>query len=138
MDQTNDVSSESPNSGADARKPEEIASFGESDVNAESEPVTAHVLFMDIVDSTGYHTDEQPQMLKRLTEIVRNTDSYRNALAKNQLIRIPTGDGMALVFFTETPISPVRCALQISSAGQNFLFVFQDRFDHFGRGDHGR
>lgn len=95
--------------------PEVQATLSDFDASPDLEPVTAHVLFVDIVDSTGYPTDVQPQMLKLLTDIVRATDSYQSALSKDQLLRIPTGDGMALVFLTETPIAPVRCAQQVGS-----------------------
>jgi tetratricopeptide (TPR) repeat protein/class 3 adenylate cyclase len=105
-----------PTAADDNSALEEQATLSDSSAWTDAEPVTAHVLFMDIVDSTGYPTDVQPQMLKLLSEIVRETDPYQSALAKDQLLRIPTGDGMALVFFTETPIACVRCAQQVCSA----------------------
>jgi class 3 adenylate cyclase/tetratricopeptide (TPR) repeat protein len=77
---------------------------------------TAHVLFMDIVGFTRLPNNKQTQALKQLLEVVRNTDEYRRALAKDQLLRLPTGDGMALVFFNDNPIVPVRCAQQVCSA----------------------
>lgn len=104
-----------PDATNEPGEPLEQATLSDFDASPESEPVTAHVLFMDIVDSVGYPTDVQPQMLKLLTDIVRQTDAYKSAHAKDLLLRIPTGDGMALVFFTETPIAPVRCAQQICS-----------------------
>ncbi|PYI78689.1 MAG: hypothetical protein DMF04_02365 [Verrucomicrobia bacterium] len=75
----------------------------------------AHVLFLDIVGYSKLLIDEQAEALQELNEIVRNTDAAREAEASNQLIRLPTGDGMALVF-TGTAEMPVECALQISQA----------------------
>src|SRR4051812_15142624 len=74
-----------------------------------------HVLFLDIVGYSKLLIDEQAEALQELNEIVRNTDAAREAEASNQLIRLPTGDGMALVF-TGTAEMPVECALQISQA----------------------
>src|SRR5918911_318190 len=81
-----------------------------------SQSETAHVLFMDIVGFTRLATDKQTQALKNLLEIVRHTREYESALAQDELLRLPTGDGMALVFFSDNPIVPVRCAQQICSA----------------------
>ena len=59
--------------------------------------------------------DEQRDYLHTLNEVVRETDSFRAAEATGKLTRLPTGDGMALVFAT-TPDTPVSCALQASKA----------------------
>src|SRR5437868_14087308 len=75
----------------------------------------AHVLFMDVVGYSKLLIDEQREVLHELNEIVRGTPSFRAAEAAGQLTRIPTGDGMALVFST-TPEAPVRCAVEISEA----------------------
>jgi len=75
----------------------------------------AHVLFIDIVGYSKLLIDEQRDYLHTLNEIVRETDSFRAADAAGKLTRLPTGDGMALVFAT-TPDAPVSCALQISKA----------------------
>ena len=75
----------------------------------------AHVLFLDIVRYSKLLIDEQAEALQELNEIVRNTDAAREAETAHQLIRLPTGDGMALVF-TGTVEMPVECALQISQA----------------------
>src|SRR5581483_11350679 len=72
-----------------------------------------HVLFMDLVGYSKLLLDEQREQLQRLTEIVRNTEQVRAAEATNKLIRLPTGDGMALVFFN-SPEAPVHCAIEIS------------------------
>src|SRR5438874_129820 len=73
----------------------------------------AHVLFIDIVEYSKLLIDEQSEALQELNQIVRNTDAAREAEAAGQLIILPTGDGMALVF-TGSVEDPVECALQIS------------------------
>ena len=77
----------------------------------------AHVLFMDIVAYSTLHMDKQQQMLHQLQDAVRNTSAFAHAVAEDQLIRLPTGDGMALVFFHD-PEAPVRCALELSKVLQ--------------------
>jgi len=73
----------------------------------------AHVLFMDIVGYSKLVIDEQHALLETLNQIVRNTQQFRNAEAAGKLIKIPTGDGMALVFQDRLE-APVECALEIS------------------------
>jgi len=75
----------------------------------------AHVLFVDIVGYSKRLVNEQTALIRRLTELVRGTEQFQKADAAGKLITIPTGDGMALVFFT-TPDAPVRCATQLSQA----------------------
>jgi len=75
----------------------------------------AHVLFIDIVGYSKLLINEQSESLQELNDIVRGTEVFRTAEAVGQLAKIPTGDGMALVFST-TPDAPVECALQISKA----------------------
>src|SRR5262249_18059413 len=75
----------------------------------------AHVLFIDIVGYSKLLIDEQRDYLHTLNEVVRETESFRAAEAAGKLTRLPTGDGMALVFST-TPDAPVSCALQLSKA----------------------
>src|SRR5882724_3862438 len=72
-----------------------------------------HVLFMDLVGYSKLLLDEQREQLQRLTEIVRDTEQVHAAEAAGKLIRLPVGDGMALVFFS-SPEAPVRCAIEIS------------------------
>src|SRR6266540_2771631 len=72
-----------------------------------------HVLFMDLVGYSKLLLDEQREQLQHLTEIVLNTEQVRAAEAADKLIRLPVGDGMALVFFS-SPEAPVRCAIEIS------------------------
>src|ERR1700745_464591 len=84
---------------------------------ADSEPEIhleiGHVLFMDVVGYSKLLLDEQREVQQQLTEIVRNTEQVRAVEAASRLIRIPTGDGMALVFFS-SPEAPVRCAIEIA------------------------
>jgi len=75
----------------------------------------AHVLFIDIVGYSKRLIDEQHELLQDLNQIVRNTEAFRRAESSGNLIRVPTGDGMALVFST-TPEAPVQCALEIGKA----------------------
>jgi len=72
----------------------------------------AHVLFIDIVGYSKHLIDEQHELLQALNQIIRNTEAFRSAETSGKLIRVPTGDGMALVFST-TPEAPVQCALEI-------------------------
>ncbi|MGE5208096.1 MAG: adenylate/guanylate cyclase domain-containing protein [Alphaproteobacteria bacterium] len=74
-----------------------------------------HVLFMDMVGYSQLLLDEQRELQEQLTQIVRNSEQVRAAEAADKLIRVPTGDGMALVFFN-SPEAPVRCAIEIGQA----------------------
>lgn len=75
----------------------------------------AHVLFMDIVSYSRLPMDRQTRVLQQLYNVVRGTEEFRRAEQAQQLIRLPTGDGMALVFFGD-PESALRCALEVSRA----------------------
>src|SRR3977135_314421 len=75
----------------------------------------AHVLFIDIVGYSKLLINEQHESIGELNQIVRNMETFRSAEAAGKLIRLPTGDGMALAFST-TPDAPVRCAMQTSRA----------------------
>src|SRR5712691_8900869 len=75
----------------------------------------AHVLFMDVVGYSKLLVDEQREVSNELNQVVRSTQQFRNAEAAGKLIRLPTGDGMALAFFTN-PEAPVKCALEIVQA----------------------
>jgi hypothetical protein len=72
-----------------------------------------HVLFIDIVGYSKLLIHEQSEQMQMLREIVRGTEQFRLAEAEGKLLRLPTGDGGALVFRT-SPEAPVRCALEIS------------------------
>jgi TolB-like protein/class 3 adenylate cyclase/Flp pilus assembly protein TadD len=77
----------------------------------------AHVLLVDVVGYSKLLVNEQIELLHELNQIVRGTESFRAADATGKLIRVPTGDGMALLFF-HSPEEPARCALEISKALQ--------------------
>src|SRR6266481_4809545 len=72
-----------------------------------------HVLFMDLVGYSKLLLDEQRELVEHLTEIVRNTEQVRAAETADKVIRLPAGDGMALVFFN-SPEAPVQCAIEIA------------------------
>jgi TolB-like protein/Tfp pilus assembly protein PilF len=72
-----------------------------------------HVLFIDIVGYSKLLINEQSEQLQKLKQIVRGTEQFRLAEAEGKLLRLPTGDGGALVFRT-SPEAPVRCAVEIS------------------------
>ena len=74
-----------------------------------------HVLFIDIVGYSKLRVNEQSGLLRELTEVVSGTREFREAEAEGKLIRLPTGDGMALVFRTD-PEAPAQCALEIARA----------------------
>ena len=75
----------------------------------------AHVLFVDIVGYSKLSINEQRAAVDELTQVVRSSDQYQKAEAEARLIKIPSGDGMALVFYT-SPEAPVQCAVEISRA----------------------
>jgi hypothetical protein len=77
-----------------------------------------HVLFIDIVGYSKLLIHEQSERLQRLREIARATEQFCAAEAEGKLLRLPTGDGGALVF-RDSPEAPVTCALQMSKALKN-------------------
>ena len=77
-----------------------------------------HVLFMDVVGYSKLLLDEQREVQEQVNQIVRSAAQVQTAEAAGKLIRVPTGDGMALVFF-DTPEAPAQCALEISDALKN-------------------
>jgi len=93
----------------------------DSPLNAQHAPATspklemAYVLFMDIVSYSLLPMDEQQRILVELEDTVRSSTEVTCAHAEDRLIALPTGDGMALVFFS-CPESPVTCALQLARA----------------------
>ena len=78
-------------------------------------PEIAHVLFIDIVGYSKLLITEQSEQLQKLNEIVRSTEQFRLAEGQGRLLRLPTGDGGALIF-RNSPEAPVLCALEISRA----------------------
>jgi len=82
----------------------------------------AHLLLIDVVGYSKLLVNEQIEALEELNQIVRNTECFRGAETLGKLIRVPTGDGMALAFF-HSPEEPARCALEISRALQNHPMI---------------
>src|SRR5881392_749051 len=80
---------------------------------AHSELKIAHILFIDIVGYSKLLSDKQRELFELMNGLVRNTVQFRAAEGADQLIRVPTGDGMVLAFFTSVD-APVRCAHEIS------------------------
>ncbi len=89
-----------------------------ADVKPDLELEIAHLLLIDVVGYSRLLVNEQIELLQELNQIVRSTECFRTAETKGRLIRVPTGDGMALLFF-RSPEEPVRCALEISQTLKN-------------------
>src|SRR6266566_5675908 len=85
------------------------------EVNKEIQLEIAHVLFIDIVGYSKRSINEQRAAVDELNDVVRASEQFQNAEAAARLIKIPTGDGMALVFY-KSPEEQVKCALEISRA----------------------
>jgi TolB-like protein/class 3 adenylate cyclase/Flp pilus assembly protein TadD len=85
------------------------------DLQTNAELEIAHVLFIDVVGYTILLTNEQTALVAELARLVRETPHFKAADTARKLIRIPTGDGMALVFFN-SPEAPVRCAIELAQA----------------------
>src|SRR3982751_2656001 len=83
------------------------------DISSEVKFEIGHVLFLDIVGYSQLLITQQSQQLDTLKQIVRGTEQLREAEAEGKLLRLPTGDGGALVFRT-SPEAPVLCAIEIS------------------------
>src|SRR5215467_10633518 len=77
-----------------------------------------HILFLEIVGYSKLLADEQKELVQQLNQIVRKTKQFQAAEAEGKLTRLPTGDGMVLVF-TNNPEAPVECALEISQKLQS-------------------
>ena len=86
-----------------------------AEVKKEIQLEIAHVLFIDIVGYSKRSINEQRVAIDELTQIVRGTEQFQKAEASERLIKIATGDGMALVFYT-SPEAPAQCAVEISRA----------------------
>jgi TolB-like protein/Tfp pilus assembly protein PilF len=84
-----------------------------TEIKKEIQLEIAHVLFIDIVGYSKLSINEQRAAVDELTQIVRATEQFQKAEGSERLIKIATGDGMALVFYT-SPEAPVRCAVELS------------------------
>jgi TolB-like protein/class 3 adenylate cyclase/Flp pilus assembly protein TadD len=92
-----------------------MSSQPEADLHLE----IAHVLFMDVVGFSKLLINDQREILGKLNQLVRDTRRFRQAEAAGHLIRLATGDGMALVF-SNSAEAPVECALQISEGLKSY------------------
>jgi adenylate cyclase len=81
-----------------------------------------HILFLDVVGYSKLLVNEQREVLQQLNEVVRGSPQFRQSNAVGKLIRIATGDGMALVFF-QSPEEPVHCAMEIAKALKNYPHI---------------
>src|SRR5205814_2378500 len=86
-----------------------------AEVKKEIQLEIAHVLFIDIVAYSKMATDDQRAAIEKLNQIVQSTDEFRQAESENRLMKLATGDVMALIFY-HSPEDPVECALEISRA----------------------
>src|SRR5438552_2115564 len=86
-----------------------------AEVKKEIELEIAHVLFLDIVGYSRLSVNEQHARVEELNEIVRLCEQFRKAEAASRLLKIPTGDGMVLVFYTNSE-APAQCAVDITRA----------------------
>src|SRR5450432_4675707 len=89
-----------------------------TDSSSEVKFEIGHVLFIDIVGYSKGLINEQSDSLQKLKEIVRGTEQFRLTEAEGKLLRLPTGDGGALVFRNSSE-APVLCALEIAKALKN-------------------
>jgi class 3 adenylate cyclase len=86
-----------------------------AEVKKEIQLEIAHLLFIDIVGYSKLSINEQRAVVDTLNQIVRGTEEFRSGEAAGRLIKIPTGDGMALVFYT-SPEASAQCVIEISRA----------------------
>ena len=83
------------------------------EIKAEQEFKIGHGLFIDIVGYSKFAIEEQREAVEKLSRIVRATEQFCAADETGQLVSLPAGDGMALVF-SNTVEAPVQCALEIA------------------------
>src|SRR3954467_11923374 len=85
----------------------------DAEIKKEIELEIAHVLFIDIAGYSRLSVNKQHGRVDELNGIVRSSEQYQKAEATNRILKIPTGDGMALVFY-KSPEEPAQCAFEIS------------------------
>src|SRR6185436_11247924 len=86
-----------------------------AEVKKEIQLEIAHVLFIDIVGYSKLSDNEQHAAVEELNQVVRASEQFQRAEAAGRLLKIATGDGMALVFYT-SPEAPAQCAVEVSRA----------------------
>src|SRR4029077_5815281 len=101
------------------------------EIKKEIELEIAHVLFIDIVGYSKLSINHQHAVVEELNQIVRASGQFQKAEAASRLLKIPTGDGMALVFYT-SPEAPAQCAVEISRAVKEHPHLQLGRGIHSG------
>src|SRR5437870_7642075 len=84
-----------------------------TEIKKEIQLEIAHVLFIDIVGYAKLSINDQHAAVEELNQVVRASEQFQRAEAASRLLKIPTGDGIALVFYT-SPEAPAQCAVEIS------------------------
>ena len=80
----------------------------------------AHVLFIDIVAYSKMASDDQRAAIEKLNQIVQSTDEFRKAEGENRLLKLATGDGMALIFY-DSPEAPEVGGLRAHAASLSLM-----------------
>src|ERR1700745_1202545 len=93
-----------------------------AELQKEIELEIAHILLIDVVGYSKLLVNEQIELLQQLNRIVRSTECFQAAESTGKLTRVPTGDGMALLFF-RSPEEPAQCALEISQALKDYPHI---------------
>jgi class 3 adenylate cyclase len=101
-----------------------------AEIKKEIQLEIAHVLFIDIVGYSKLSVNEQHAAVEELNQIVRAAEQFQKAEAASRLLKIPTGDGMALVFYT-SPEAPAQCAVEIARALKREAGPSSHRRDRF-------
>jgi len=86
-----------------------------AEAKSELKPEIAYILLIDVVGYSKLLVNEQVEFLEELNRVVRATSTFREAEERDKLLRVPKGDGMALLFF-RNPEQPVQCALEVNRA----------------------
>jgi class 3 adenylate cyclase len=86
-----------------------------TEIKKEIQLEIAHVLFIDIVGYSKLSINDQHTAVEELNQVIRASEQFQPAEAASRLLKIPTGDGIALVFYT-SPEAPAQCAVEISRA----------------------
>ena len=85
--------------------------FSQMPIEEQTRLQIGHVLFTDIVGYSKLLVNQQSEILRELNEVVSGTSQFRESEGQQKLVRLPTGDGMALVF-RDSPEAPAQCALR--------------------------
>src|SRR5438046_3388438 len=91
-----------------------------AEIKKEIQLEIAHVLFIDVVGYSKLSINDQHAAVEELNRVVRASEQFQRAEAASRLLKISTGDGIALVFYT-SPEAPVQCAVKISRSVKDQL-----------------